>query len=110
MRSTGTGNEGLSWGKSAVEMGLARMSAMGAFSAKVQHCADCTVCPPRACLLALCAVLTRPSLRPTLFRLFCVQESKDASSSMVVFNASMPTKPGSGAASGEKNETKKFGF
>jgi hypothetical protein len=39
-----------------------------------------------------------------------VQEGKDASSSMVVFNASMPTKPGSGAASGEKNETKKFGF
>lgn len=28
-RSTGTGNEGLSWGKSAVEMGLARMSALG---------------------------------------------------------------------------------
>lgn len=29
VRSTGTGNEGLSWGKSAVEMGLARMSALG---------------------------------------------------------------------------------
>jgi 6,7-dimethyl-8-ribityllumazine synthase len=28
-RSTGTTNEGLSWGKSAVEMGLARMSALG---------------------------------------------------------------------------------
>jgi hypothetical protein len=28
-RSVGTGNEGLSWGKSAVEMGLARMSALG---------------------------------------------------------------------------------
>ena len=28
-RSTGTGNLGLSWGKAAVEMGLARMSALG---------------------------------------------------------------------------------
>lgn len=28
-RSTGTHNEGLSWGQSAVEMGLARMSALG---------------------------------------------------------------------------------
>lgn len=28
-RSTGTTNEGLSWGRSAVEMGLARMSALG---------------------------------------------------------------------------------
>lgn len=28
-RSTGEGNEGLNWGMSAVEMGLARMSAMG---------------------------------------------------------------------------------
>ena len=28
-RSTGTHNEGLSWGKTAVEMGLARMSALG---------------------------------------------------------------------------------
>eukprot|EP01036_Dinobryon_divergens_P023464 gene23464-31813_t len=28
-RSTGESNEGLSWGRSAVEMGLARMSAMG---------------------------------------------------------------------------------
>ena len=28
-RSTGSHNEGLSWGKSAVEMGLARMSALG---------------------------------------------------------------------------------
>lgn len=28
-RSTGEGNEGLHWGKSAVEMGLARMTAMG---------------------------------------------------------------------------------
>ena len=29
VRSTGTKNEGLGWGKTAVEMGLARMSAMG---------------------------------------------------------------------------------
>lgn len=29
VRSTGEGNEGLSWGRSAVEMGLARMSALG---------------------------------------------------------------------------------
>lgn len=29
VRSSGEGNEGLSWGRSAVEMGLARMSAMG---------------------------------------------------------------------------------
>jgi len=29
VRSSGDGNEGLSWGRSAVEMGLARMSAMG---------------------------------------------------------------------------------
>lgn len=28
-RSTGSHNEGLSWGMSAVEMGLARMSALG---------------------------------------------------------------------------------
>lgn len=28
-RSTGTGNEGLAWGRSAVEMGLNRMSAFG---------------------------------------------------------------------------------
>jgi hypothetical protein len=28
-RSTGEKNEGLSWGRSAVEMGLARMSALG---------------------------------------------------------------------------------
>lgn len=33
-RSVGKENEGLSWGKSAVEMGLARMSAMGAFATK----------------------------------------------------------------------------
>lgn len=29
VRSTGTHNEGISWGKTAVEMGLARMSALG---------------------------------------------------------------------------------
>ncbi len=29
VRSTGIKNEGLSWGRTAVEMGLARMSALG---------------------------------------------------------------------------------
>ena len=29
VRSSGSTNEGISWGRSAVEMGLARMSAMG---------------------------------------------------------------------------------
>lgn len=35
-RSTGAKNEGLGWGKSAVEMGLARMSALGLGSAQKQ--------------------------------------------------------------------------
>ncbi len=35
-RSTGAKNEGLSWGSTAVEMGLARMSALGLGSANAQ--------------------------------------------------------------------------
>jgi len=40
VRSTGTHNEGLSWGKSAVEMGLNRMSALGMGSMKPKEAVE----------------------------------------------------------------------